>query len=128
MKSIALNTNIAIGILNGQKEILRKVQKYKMVYLPVTVSGELLFGAKNSEKRAENLKNFRSFISNCEILEINNLVAEEYSDIRLELKKRGKPIPENDIWIAAICIVNMVPLLTRDKHFLEIKRLNVVDI
>lgn len=128
MKSIALDTNIAIGVLNGNKDILNKVQNYEVIFLPVTVSGELLFGAKNSAQRKTNLKKFRSFIGDCEILEINNLVAEAYSDIRLDLKQKGKPIPENDIWIAAICIIHGIPLLTNDKHFKEIKGLKAVRI
>lgn len=97
-----------------------------MIYLPVTVSGELLFGAKNSQQRSTNLDEFRNFIKNCEVLDINYLIAEEYSDIRLKLKQKGKPIPENDIWIAAICIVNGLPLLTSDKHFLDIENLEVI--
>ena len=104
MKAIALDTNIAIAVLNGQKTIIDQLQAFNMIYLPVTVAGELLFGAKNSQKRSNNLEKFRAFINSFEILDINYLIAEEYSDIRLKLKQKGKPIPENDIWIAAICV------------------------
>lgn len=126
MNAIALDSNIAIAVLNGNKALIRKLQAFEMIYLPVTVSGELLFGAKNSQQRSTNLDKFRNFIKNCEVLDINYLIAEEYSDIRLKLKQKGKPIPENDIWIAAICIVNGLPLLTSDKHFLEIENLEVI--
>ncbi len=42
MKSIALDTNVAIDVLNGQKDVVEEVRNYEMVYLPVTVAGELL--------------------------------------------------------------------------------------
>lgn len=125
MKQVVLDTNIVVDLLNGNSQLIKRIKKYNMVFLPVTVSGELLFGAKNSKNREENLSKFRQFIGSCEELHINNLVAEAYSDIRLELKQKGKPIPENDIWIAAICIVNDLPLLTRDNHFSYIAELKM---
>ena len=125
-KAVALDTNIAIAVLNGQKAIIEKLAAFEMIYLPVTVSGELLFGAKNSKNRTKNMEKFRAFIGRCVVLDINNLIAEEYSDIRLRLKQKGNPIPENDIWIAAICIANGLPLLTADRHFQNIDNLEVV--
>ena len=43
------------------------------------------------------------------------------------LKKRGTPIPENDIWIAAACLELEVPLLSRDAHFNLVDELNVIN-
>ena len=37
--------------------------------------------------------------------------------VRKELKDKGTPIPENDIWIAATCMIYEIPLATNDKHF-----------
>jgi tRNA(fMet)-specific endonuclease VapC len=124
MKKIALDTNIAISLLNGNREIVEKVKSFDSIYLPITVCGELLFGAKNSAKSKTNLAFYRDFISTCEILDTNALVAEEYSSIRLELKLKGNPIPENDIWIAAIYKSYGIPLYTLDKHFANISSLD----
>ncbi|WP_162550200.1 PIN domain-containing protein [Hymenobacter nivis] len=44
-------------------------------------------------------------------------MADTYAEIRLQLKQAGRPIPENDIWIAALCVAYDVPLLSRDQHF-----------
>jgi len=125
MHQIALDTNIAIDILNGDEGTIRVLSPYEEVYLPFTVCGELLFGAMNSKKSIQNVKKFKAFISNCIVLNSNTLVSEEYATIRLELKKKGQPIPENDIWIAAICRVNDIPLFTRDKHFEHVEGLNL---
>jgi tRNA(fMet)-specific endonuclease VapC len=125
MREIALDTNIAIDLLNGKPEIIAAVSQFDFIYLPVTVCGELLFGAKNSGKPKLNELKYKRFINACILLETNQLVAEKYAEIRLELKEKGRPIPENDIWIAAICTTNGIELFTRDDHFSNIAQLKL---
>ena len=117
MNSIALDTNIAVDVLNGKMPIIELLQQFEIIYLPITVNGELLFGAKNSANRLRNESRYQAFINSCILLDTNALVAEAYAEIRLSLKQKGRPIPENDIWIAALCMVHEVPLLSHDRHF-----------
>jgi tRNA(fMet)-specific endonuclease VapC len=126
VKRIAIDTNVAIAILNNQLTVIESLKKFQVVCLPVTVCGELLFGAKNSGLSAKNEKKYLSFIECCEILDNHLLVAKTYAEIRLQLKRKGTPIPENDIWIAAACKVNNLPLMTFDKHFKSIEKLKLV--
>jgi tRNA(fMet)-specific endonuclease VapC len=126
VKRIAIDTNVAIAVLNNQLPIVESLKKFQVVCLPITVCGELLFGAKNSGLSARNEKKYLSFIESCEILDNHLLVAQTYAEIRLLLKKKGKPIPENDIWIAAACKVNDLPLMTFDKHFKSVEKLKLV--
>jgi len=49
-----------------------------------------------------------------------------YARIKTELKRRGRPIPENDIWIAACAQSAESPLFSRDDHFTEIENLSLV--
>jgi tRNA(fMet)-specific endonuclease VapC len=126
-EKIALDTNIVIDIFNNKQNIIALLNNYQIIYLPVTVCGELLFGAKNSAKSQENEQKCHAFISNCNLLNINELIAEEYAKTRNELKKKGRPIPENDIWIAATCIVNNVPLLTFDSDFNHVNDLIIIN-
>lgn len=125
MNPIALDTNIAIDLLNGKDDVIRKYEKFQSIYLPVTVCGELLFGALNSESSQNNLLKYRGFISVCIILEIDLSIAEQYAAIRKRLKDQGTPIPENDIWIAATCMMHEMQLATNDKHFSNIEGLNL---
>ncbi len=127
-EKIALDTNIVIDVFNNKKNIITLLNGYQTIYLPVTVCGELLFGAKNSAKSQENEQKCHDFINNCSLLNINELIAEEYAKTRNELKKKGKPIPENDIWIAATCIVNDIPLATLDSDFKHINDLIMIDL
>ncbi|MDM8568615.1 PIN domain-containing protein [Thiotrichales bacterium HSG1] len=82
---------------------------------------------EQSAKREVNEKKFRQFIDSCFILNINELVADEYAEVRKSLKEKGRPLPENDIWIAATCLVNDLPLATYDKHFKMIEGLKLVN-
>ncbi len=115
---VALDTNIAIAILRGQAQLLTDHNlQLSNCALPITVAGELLFGARNSGRVEKNLLWYRDFIQTLPSLILDGIAAEHYAEIRLALKQKGSPIPENDMWIAAICRANDVPLLTLDKHF-----------
>jgi tRNA(fMet)-specific endonuclease VapC len=127
-KTLALDTNIAIDFLNGKSTIVHLISQYETIYLPITVCGELLFGAKNSGNAVKNIQKYRDFIDTCLVLETNLLVADEYASTRLALKAKGKPIPENDIWIASICIVNDIPLISHDKHFENVDKLQLIKV
>ncbi|PPC89258.1 MAG: VapC toxin family PIN domain ribonuclease [Methylobacter sp.] len=127
-EKIALDTNVVIDVFNGKPLIIELLNEYEAIYLPVTVCGELLFGAKNSARKQENEQKFFGFINHCSVLNINALIAEQYAKTRKELKDKGRPIPENDIWIAATCIVNNIPLITLDSDFQAIGGLSLVDV
>ncbi len=128
INELVLDINIVIAILNQQSNVVQNLQSVETFYLPITVVGELLFGAKNSSKSNENIPKVWALINRCEIINSNLLIAEEYATIRKELKNKGKPIPENDIWIAAACRTNHLPLATRDKHFQNIERLKLMNL
>lgn len=81
-EKIALDTNIVIDILNNKQKTIALLSCYQTFYLPITVCGELLFGAKNSAKNHENELKCRNFINNCNILNINELIAEEGHRVR----------------------------------------------
>src|SRR5436853_256181 len=98
---IALDTNVAIAVLNDSGGMGGWVQSFQHVVLPVPVVGELRFGAVKSSRRESNLQRIQALITQCQVLDIRLSTTEAYARIRLALKKRGRPIPENDLWIAA---------------------------
>ena len=124
---VAIDTNVAIAVLNGDKKLLNSLKKFESIFLHV-VCGELLFGAYNSLHSKSNLAVFKKFIHDCLILDSSFPVTENYARIRKSLKDKGKPIPENDIWIAATCMFHEVPLVTYDKHFHFVSGLKLVRI
>jgi len=96
-----------------------------IVILPITVVGELLFGAANSARAANNLTRYLEFISACSVVSMGRETAVTYYQMRLNLKQKGKPIPENDLWIAAQCVENQWTLATNDAHFVNVDGLTI---
>lgn len=123
---ISLDTNIVIRLFKNDKAVTNLLSRNSMIYLPVPVTAELLFAARNSGRPKENLKTYNEFIDICRILNITRKTADPYSAIRLQLKQKGRPIPENDLWIAAVCIENNLPIITADAHFESVEGLEVV--
>ena len=123
---IALDTNQAIAVLNGTGDAAQWIQTFTNIYLPVPVVGELRFGALNSQRAAENLRRVEELVAHCSALDVTVTTAEVYARVRLRLKQKGRPIPENDIWIAALCVERDLDLATSDDHFLEVDGLKVV--
>jgi len=125
---IALDTDVSIKFLNGDTTIDAVLLKYSEICLPAIVVGELVFGALNSKHAEQNLARHRKLIHSTKVLAITEVTANTYAKIRLALKKKGKPIPENDLWTAATCIEHKLPLLSSDGHFEYIDQLNLMSI
>lgn len=115
--SIALDTGVAIDVLADRAEALTS-QPIAEFRLPVPVVGELRYGALNSRRAEENLAEVERLVARCRVLDVTVATAEVYARLRLDLKKKkGKPISENDLWIAALCVEHQVKLAASDSHF-----------
>lgn len=126
MEKVALDTNVVIEIMRGNSKVIQQIEDFQLFCVPVTVCGELLFGVLNSPKSDTEIQKYHRFMATTEVLEVNIGVVENYAKIRYSLKQKGRPIPENDIWIAAIAMSNDMLLLSNDEHFLEIDGLDFV--
>ncbi len=88
------------------------------------VIGELYFGARKSGRAPENLARVDEFAANNVVLGTDVHTARWYAEIKDSLRLKGRPLPENDIWIAAIALQHRLTLITRDAHFAQIDPLN----
>ncbi len=118
-----LDTNIVIAIFSGETSIKEHLLKVDEVFISSTVLGELFFGAFKSKRSKTNLKRISDFADSISILMCDKDTAYQYGIVKNKLLDKGKPIPENDIWIAAVAIQNNLILVTRDGHFSEIEDL-----
>jgi tRNA(fMet)-specific endonuclease VapC len=125
-KSYLLDTNIIIALFADEASVKKQIEKAQKVFVPVIAIGELFYGAELSGKKSENLKRVEQFSSASPLLYATMETSKVYAHIKSQLKKSGNPIPENDIWIAAIAIENNMTLSSRDKHFSFVKGLEVV--
>jgi len=112
-----LDTNALSDIFKKNDTIKVHLENANHLYVPVIVLGEYRFGIKATTKAKELAILLSEFINTVQILVIGTKTASHYADIRWELKQNGTPIPENDIWIAALGREYNIPILSRDSHF-----------
>ena len=124
---LAVDSNAVIAYREGVAEVCRRIEDADLFFMPIVVLGELLYGAKNSERAAENEQAVRTFFEYCVPVNTDEAVATRYASLRRDLKSLGRPIPENDIWIAAACLEVDAALLSSDGHFCGITSLTVID-
>ena len=120
-----LDTNIVIEVFDGNKDIADKIYKLPAFYLTSIVLGELYVGVNRVANRAKHLKKVNDFLKLCTVLEVDSTTAIYYGEIVAALYKKGKPLPINDVWIAATALQHDLTLITRDKHFNEISNLKI---
>src|SRR5947207_351494 len=106
---IALDTNQAIHVLNDVRQAISWLNGFNRLSLPVTVLGELRFGAMKSARPQPNVAKVELLAARCKVLDTRALTADLYAKVRIGLFRKGRPIPENDIWIAAACLEHGVP-------------------
>jgi tRNA(fMet)-specific endonuclease VapC len=121
--SVVLDTSVAIDVLADRAEPLTS-QSITEFLLPAPVIGELRYGALNSRHPEKNLAEVERLVARCRVLDVTRATAEVDARLRLDLKKKGKPIPENDLWIAALCVEHGVKLAAVDGHFDAIEGLH----
>jgi predicted nucleic acid-binding protein len=124
--SLALDTSRAIGVLNGEPTAVASISGWLETCLPVPVVAELRFGALNSQNVAKNQQRVEALVAACRVLPATASTADEYARLRLALKRKRTPIPENDLWIAALCAEYGLPLATDDGHFAAVPGLTIV--
>lgn len=115
-----LDTNIIIGLLQNDEKIVNYIKSCPKVFITSTVLGELYFGAFKSSRTEKNLTAISQLLTYISVLNSNKSTARFYGQIKNQLKKLGKPIPENDIWIAASAMQYDLTLVSNDAHFSSI--------
>jgi tRNA(fMet)-specific endonuclease VapC len=127
--NLALDTNAYTELARGNSSLASYVKKSIRVGVPIIVLGEIQFGALNGEKVSYNLSLLRKFLATprVEILSIDQTTTRLFGEIATELRRIGKPIQQNDIWIAAICKQHEFTLATNDKGFNAILGLEVIN-
>ena len=117
--SILLDTNIVIALFGQDQKIRQRLSKAKEVFIPSIVLGELYYGAYKSTNVGANLDRISELAIHSTILFCDSVTAQHYGKIKNLLRTKGRPIPENDIWIAAIAEQYQLTIATRDEHFKE---------
>jgi len=112
-----VDTNALSAAADADPAILALLARADQMAIPVIVLGEYRYGIGQSRRRASYESWLTDLLRDCLVLDVNEPTTQHYAEIVLELKRLGKPIPTNDLWIAALCRQHSLPLLSRDRHF-----------
>jgi tRNA(fMet)-specific endonuclease VapC len=118
-----LDTNVIIALFAKDPQTHQHLSHTEEVFIPCTAVGELCFGARKSQNTQRNLDRIDEFIQNNTVLPCDTTTAKFYGETKQRLKEKGQPIPENDIWIAAVARQYSLTLATKDSHFESIEDL-----
>lgn len=120
-----LDSNIIIDVFRGDAKAIDRMKGIEEVYVPAIVIGELYYGANRSNQVERRIAEVEQLQTKANVLEINTTTAQLYGKIKAQLFNQGNPIPENDIWIAAIATEHAMVLLTRDAHFERVEGIKI---
>lgn len=118
-----LDTNAVSALLAGEPLIGELLAPSPRHHLPVVVIGEYRYGLLISTYGDQLLPVFQMLIRESTVLHVDEATTEHYAIVRHELRTRGRPIPENDVWIAALARQHAQPIVSRDDHFDELPEL-----
>ena len=121
-----LDTNIVIACLSDEPGIVSRINDVDEFFVSSTILGEMLYGAYNSSNVDDNVKRIAVFLGNIGLLPCDETTSDTYGKIKTALRRKGRPIPDNDIWIAASAKQHSLTLITRDDHFDEVDALPLI--
>lgn len=121
-----LDTNALSALSEGDENLRHVLHGHAVIMVPVVVLGEFEFGIQRSRRRAHYEEWLEKNLGVIEVLGLGRETARCYAEIRGELKMAGKPIPSNDVWIAALGRESGLPVVTRDGHFRFVQGLQTV--
>lgn len=127
MKKVILDTNAYTNFFKNYPKLEEFIEKADKIYMSPIVYGELIEGFRQGSRESINRQNLDEFLAetNVDLMEVTRETAEIYAQIRIDLRKKGLPIPVNDVWIAAQAMEMGAVLVTYDKHLEEIPGLRI---
>jgi tRNA(fMet)-specific endonuclease VapC len=125
-QGILLDSSVVIPHLRGHLDLAAQVASNEPLFLPLTALGELYKGAFKSNQPQKNRLLLETFLQTVALLHPDTATAVHYAQISVDLERKGTPIPENDIWIAAVALECAMPLATRDAHFNHVTGLQLL--
>ena len=122
---VALDTNRLIDLFQGDTELAERLSTCDEVWVPLIVLAEIKAGFYGGTQQHRNEILLRKLLAKptVGVLLPSRETAEHYARLFVQLKRAGTPVPDNDLWIAALALEHDLMLITRDQHFERIPQL-----
>jgi tRNA(fMet)-specific endonuclease VapC len=124
--NLLLDSNAVIALIRREGPLLDQLALAGGVHISLFTWGEMHYGAEKSRHPDENRRALRSLLNEFQLVLPSADAGEFYGRICNALRRRGRPIPANDVWIAALALQHNMPIITRDAHFREVEGLEVL--
>jgi tRNA(fMet)-specific endonuclease VapC len=112
-----LDTNAVSALLAGDRKLEKILSRRAVHELPVIVIGEYRYGLLRLRARVSLESLLDALVENSVVLPVDDETTKSYAEVREQLRKRGTPLPENDVWIAALALQHDLTIVSRDTHF-----------
>jgi predicted nucleic acid-binding protein len=125
--SILLDTNAYTAFKRNQNEAVEIIRNTDIIGINTVIIGELLGGFALGNKEEINRHDLNQFLDSDRVIifNIDQKTSEYYALIYHELRKKGRPIPTNDMWIAATALQHDLILFSYDSDFQHIEKLKL---
>jgi tRNA(fMet)-specific endonuclease VapC len=122
---IALDTNRLTDLFQGDAGLAGFLGTCDEVWIPFVVLAEMKAGFCGGARQAHNEALLANLLARetVTILFAGRETTEQYARLFVQLKRAGTPVPDNDLWIAAMAIEHDLALVTRDQHFDKLPQL-----
>jgi tRNA(fMet)-specific endonuclease VapC len=122
---VALDTNRLTDLFQGDAALAKWLGTCDEVWIPLFVLGEIKAGFHGGSQQRRNETLLRELLTKetVSVLLPGRETAEQYARLFVQLQRAGTPVPDNDLWIAALALEHDLVLVTRDKHFQHIPQL-----
>lgn len=119
IRSILLDTNAYTAFKRNLPEAVEIIRHVPYIYLNAVVIGELLGGFAAGTRATINQQELTLFMnsSRVRVIAVDEATADFYATVYFDLRKKGRPIPTNDLWIAASARQHNLAVFTYDAHF-----------
>ncbi len=116
---VLLDSNAYSLLMRGYSEVAELVRKAEAVLFSAVVVGELMYGFRRGAQFERNAADLRAFLDSpyASFVDVGPVTADRYSRIAAALRAKGRPIPTNDVWIAAHAMETGADLISADSHF-----------
>lgn len=128
MSGLVLDTNAYVAFKRGRQEAVEILQLAETIVIPVVVLGELLAGFAFGGRETENRRELTAFLDapRVQVAAVDATTASWYGRVYANLRRLGRPIPANDLWIAAVALQSGLPVFSYDRHFENVEGLALV--
>lgn len=128
MSGLVLDTNAYVAFKRGTHEAVEVLSLADDIVVPAVVLGELLAGFACGDREGRNRRELTEFldVARVRVAVVDSTTASWYGRVYSRLRGSGRPIPANDLWIAASGLQEGLPVFSYDRHFEHVEGLAIV--